>query len=53
MTPSISDWPSRLLPTCSEYDAALAELCVHLIKGLRTGLSGRAGADDGFIEDVA
>jgi RNA polymerase sigma-70 factor (ECF subfamily) len=53
MTASISDWPSRLSPACSEYDAALAELRVFLIKGLRTGLSGRAGADEGFIEDVA
>jgi len=53
MTDSSHDWPARLLPACIERDAALAELRVILIKGLHTALSGRAGADDGFIEDVA
>ena len=53
MMTSPTDWHARLSPTCIERDAALAELRVLLIKGLHTGLSGRAGADDGFIEDVA
>jgi RNA polymerase sigma-70 factor, ECF subfamily len=47
-----TDWPDRLSPACTERDAALAELRPLLLKGLHTGLSGRAGADDGFIEDV-
>ncbi|MCX6856084.1 MAG: sigma-70 family RNA polymerase sigma factor [Verrucomicrobia bacterium] len=53
MSPVTLDWPTRLSPTCIERDAALVELRVLLIKGLHTGLSGRAGADEGFIEDVA
>ena len=53
MMNSPADLHARLSPTCIERDAALAELRVLLIKGLHTGLSGRAGADDGFIEDVA
>jgi RNA polymerase sigma-70 factor, ECF subfamily len=53
MTPSSHEWPDRLAPACIDRDAALAELRTLLIKGLHTGLSGRAGADEGFIEDVA
>ena len=53
MAPSSHEWPARLAPACIDRDAALAELRTLLIKGLHTGLSGRAGADEGFIEDVA
>ena len=53
MITSTQDLFTRLLPACTARDAALAELRLLLIKGLHTGLSGRAGADAGFIEDVA
>jgi RNA polymerase sigma factor (sigma-70 family) len=47
------DWITRLSPACVERDAELGELRVLLIKALTKSLSGRAGADAGFIEDVA
>lgn len=52
MTTSTTDWPARLSPTCIGRDAALVELRQLLIKSLRSALSGRAGADEGFIEDT-
>jgi RNA polymerase sigma-70 factor, ECF subfamily len=53
MTSSPVDWTIRLSPAGIDRDAALAELRGLLIKGLHSALSGRAGADGGFIEDVA
>lgn len=45
-------WQDRLTQEGSARDEALAELRLLLLKGIRSGLSGRAGSDDGFIEDV-
>lgn len=44
---------ARLLKTAPERDEALAELRALIVKGLKTGLSGRAAADAAFIEDIA
>lgn len=50
--PSSDDWPARLSSAGIERDDALTELHALLMRGLRSALSGRAGADEGFIEDV-
>jgi RNA polymerase sigma-70 factor (ECF subfamily) len=46
------EWPERLASESSDREAALGELRVFLLKGVRSGLSGRARADEYFIEDV-
>ena len=43
----------RLAPDHPARESAIAELRVLLMKALHTGLSGRAGADHAFMEDVA
>ena len=45
-------WQDRLTQDGSPREEAVAELRLFLLKGVRSGLSGRAGADDGFVEDV-
>lgn len=45
-------WPKRLAPESSDREAALGELRLFLVKGIRSGLSGHPKADEGFIEDV-
>lgn len=47
------DWPRELRPGGPTTEAALADLRVVLLRGLRRALSGRAGADDALIEDLA
>jgi RNA polymerase sigma-70 factor, ECF subfamily len=46
------DWLQSLGGTGAADGAAVAELRELLRRGLRRALTGRAGADDGFIEDV-
>ncbi|MEW6114904.1 MAG: sigma-70 family RNA polymerase sigma factor [Thermodesulfobacteriota bacterium] len=46
------EWSQRLAPESADREAALAELRLFLLKGLRSGLSGRARADKYFIEDA-
>ncbi|MGE5844675.1 MAG: RNA polymerase sigma factor [Syntrophaceae bacterium] len=46
------EWPRRLAPDSPDRDAALCELRLFLLKGLRAGLSRHPGTDDDFIEDV-
>jgi len=53
MNLSKRDWHERLAEESADHEEALGELRLLLIKGLRSGLSGRAGSDEGFIEDVA
>lgn len=52
MKPTDNQWPERLTSDGPNRDRALGELRVFLFKGVRTGLSGRLRADDGFVEDV-
>jgi RNA polymerase sigma-70 factor, ECF subfamily len=46
------EWPKRLAPENTGREAALGELRLFLLKGLRSGLSGRPRIDENFIEDV-
>ena len=46
------DWLRALGGTGTADEAAVAELREVLRRGLRRALTGRAGADDGFIEDM-
>lgn len=45
-------WPDRLSEDSDEREASFTELRLILQRGLRAGLSGRAGSDEAFIEDV-
>src|SRR5262245_60312860 len=47
------DWPRELRAGGPTTDVALADLRGVLLRGLRRALSGRAGADDALIEDLA
>lgn len=47
-----SDWPRRLAPDSPDREAALCELRLFMLKGVRAGLSRRPGTDDNFLEDV-
>jgi RNA polymerase sigma-70 factor, ECF subfamily len=47
------DWPGELRAGGPTTDSALADLRGVLLRGLRRALSGRAGADDALIEDLA
>src|SRR5918997_4518855 len=47
------DWPRELRAGGPTTDAALADLRGVLLRGLRRAVSGRAGADDALIEDLA
>jgi RNA polymerase sigma-70 factor (ECF subfamily) len=47
------DWSRSLGGTGAAAEAAVAELREILRRGLRRALTGRAAADDGFIEDMA
>jgi len=46
------EWPKRLAPENTGREAALGELRLFLIKGIRSGLSGRHRTGEDFIEDV-
>jgi RNA polymerase sigma-70 factor (ECF subfamily) len=46
------EWPRRLTPDSPDREAALRELRLLLLKGVRAGLSRRPGTDDDFLEDV-
>ena len=46
-------WLQALRGTAADDETAVAELREVLRHGLRRALTGRAGADDGFIEDMA
>ena len=46
------EWPECLAPESTDREAALGELRLFLLKGVRSGLSGRPGSDKDFIEDV-
>lgn len=50
---SNDDWLHSLGSAGGADESAVAELQDILRRGLRRALSGRAGADDGFIEDMA
>ncbi len=52
MKTSGSEWPDRLASGSADRDAALVELRLILLKGLRAGLFVRRRIDDDFIEDV-
>lgn len=52
MKTSGSEWPDRLARESADRDAALVELRLILLKGLRAGLSVRQRIDDDFLEDV-
>ena len=45
-------WQERLTRDGPEREDAITELRLVLLKSVHSGLSGRAGSDDGFIEDV-
>ena len=45
-------WRAHLGGTGSDQQQALSDLREALLSGLRRALSHRAGADDGFLEDV-
>jgi RNA polymerase sigma-70 factor (ECF subfamily) len=45
-------WPVHLGSAGPDQQAALSDLRAALLRGLRRALSQRAGADDGFLEDV-
>ena len=45
-------WPERLAEGSEVRDASFAELRQILLRGLKAGLSGRAGSDDAFIDDM-
>ncbi|MGE5752908.1 MAG: RNA polymerase sigma factor, partial [Deltaproteobacteria bacterium] len=46
------DWPRSLAPDSPDREAALRELRLFLLKGVRAGLSRRPGTGDDFLEDV-
>jgi RNA polymerase sigma-70 factor (ECF subfamily) len=46
------DWPRRLAPDSPDREAALSELRVFMLKGVRAGLFRHPGTDDDFLEDV-
>jgi RNA polymerase sigma-70 factor (ECF subfamily) len=46
------NWPKRLALGSTHREAAIGELRLFLLKGVRGGLSGRPRTDDDFIEDV-
>ena len=46
------EWPKRLASENTGREAALGELRLLLIKGLRSGLSSRPRTNEDFIEDV-
>lgn len=52
MLKPMETWPQRLSADSNELESALAELRQILMRGLRAGLSGRARADEAFLEDV-
>ena len=45
-------WLTQLSGAGPDQQAALSDLRAALLRGLRRALSQRAGADDGFLEDV-
>jgi RNA polymerase sigma-70 factor, ECF subfamily len=45
-------WLTHLSSAGPDQQAALSDLRAALLRGLRRALSHRAGADDGFLEDV-
>ena len=45
-------WLTHLRDTGPDQQVALSDLRAALLRGLRRALSQRAGADDGFLEDV-
>lgn len=47
-----NDWLTQLTDPGIKRDKALGELRQILLKTVKTGLDGRAGNDDAFIEDV-
>ena len=47
------EWPRRLAPDSPDREAALRDLRLFLLRGLRAGLSRRSGIGDDFLEDVA
>ena len=46
------EWPECWRPENTDREAALGELRLFLLKGVRSGLSGRPGSDKDLIEDV-
>jgi RNA polymerase sigma-70 factor (ECF subfamily) len=46
------EWPRCLAPDSPDREAALRELRLFMLKGVRAGLSQRPGTDDDFLEDV-
>jgi RNA polymerase sigma-70 factor (ECF subfamily) len=46
------EWPRSLAPDSPDREAALCELRLFLLKGVRACLSRRPGTDDDFLEDV-
>jgi RNA polymerase sigma-70 factor (ECF subfamily) len=46
------DWPRRLAPDSPDREAALSELRLFMLKGVRAGLFRHPGTDDDFLEDV-
>jgi RNA polymerase sigma-70 factor (ECF subfamily) len=46
------NWPKRLALGSTHRETAIGELRIFLLKGVRSGLSGRPRTDDDFIEDV-
>jgi len=54
MSESEKNWPEKLSAATAEgdRDKALAELRTILVKGLGSGLAGKAGVDASFVEDV-
>lgn len=48
-----AEWIDQLGCPGSRREAALADLRAQILRGLRGALGGRAGVDDGFLEDIA
>ncbi len=48
----MDSWPRRLAADSSARESALIDLRSILLRGLRAGLSGRAGSDEAFLQDV-
>jgi RNA polymerase sigma-70 factor (ECF subfamily) len=46
------EWPGCLAPDSPDREAALRELRLFMLKGVRAGLPWRPGTDDDFLEDV-
>ena len=46
------EWQDRLTQDGPPREEAVAELRLFLLKSVRSGLSGRAGSDYAFVEDV-